>query len=56
MAFKNQLSVMTKKGSFVIAIDGIPTGQIYGSKEEATAELLKIRAQRKAKRETPKNK
>ena len=56
MAFKNQLSIIQQDVLFVIAVDGQPTGQIYGKKEAATAEVLKIRAERKAKRETPKTK
>jgi hypothetical protein len=54
--FKNQLSVVpTGDGRFAIAVDKVPTGQIFNTKEQAKAELEKIRAQRKAKLQTPKN-
>ena len=54
MAFKNQLSVMPHNGGFAVAIDRVPTGQIFDTKAQAQDEVTKIRSERRAKREAAK--
>ena len=49
--FKNVLSVVEVSGAFAVAIDKVPTGQIFKTSELAAAEVAKIKAERKAKRE-----
>jgi len=51
MAFKNVLSVMPVPGGYAVAIDRKATGQIFKLKETAQAEVDKIRAERKSKRD-----
>lgn len=58
MSFKNILSVMPVDAGFAVAIDKVPTGQVYGTKAEADHQKQIALAERKAKREaakTPKN-
>jgi hypothetical protein len=45
--FKNVLSVVEVNGAFAVAIDKVPTGQVYKTRELASAEVAKIRAKRK---------
>ncbi len=50
--FKNRLSVIPHNGGYAVAIDNEPTGQIFDTEPKAKAEVVKIKAARKAKRET----
>ena len=53
--FKNVLSVVEiNRNSFAVAIDKVPTGEVFSSRELATKRVAEIRAERKEKREVKK--
>jgi hypothetical protein len=52
--FKNILSVVDVPGGFAVAIDKVPTGQVYTKKDKAQDQVNIILAERKAKREAAK--
>jgi hypothetical protein len=46
--FKNVLSVVEVSGAFAVAIDKVPTGEVFHSRKLATERVAEIRAERKA--------
>lgn len=52
--FKNVLSVVEHNGAYAVAIDKVPTGQIFKTRQQAADEVAEIKAERKAKREAKK--
>ena len=46
--FTNVLSVVEVNGSFAVAIDKLPTGEIFDTQKKAADRVAEIRAERKA--------